>query len=375
MLKQILDPLTLTAFTGAAAGHDGVLSDESGHLVIKPCTPAEIAFYESANAHHKNLAAFMPTFLGTLQLSGSQNLSTPSSSTTNTAETAPVPLIEAAASKAILNTPSGPERAYGKRLDTDQSIVLANVAFDFRHPNILDLKLGAQLWDSSARPEKRAKLDKIAAETTSSSLGFRIAGMRTWQGKKAADPVEHDEELKGLVEAEESGYWVYNKMYGRKFNAQDVIQGFAAYVLPPKNGEKRTKKQLERARECLELFVADVERIKEILENEASRMYSASLLFVYEGDAKAFDQAKDILENPPVERDEVEEDSEIKDDEGDEEDEEELPKLATVKLIDFAHAKWTPGQGADENSLRGIRNTIKILRDLINKVKDDIADI
>jgi 1D-myo-inositol-tetrakisphosphate 5-kinase/inositol-polyphosphate multikinase len=41
-----------------------------------------------------------------------------------------------------------------------------------------------------------------------------------------------------------------------------------------------------------------------------------------------------------------------------------LPKLFSVKLIDFAHATWTPGQGPDENSLKGVRSLIRIFEEL-----------
>jgi 1D-myo-inositol-tetrakisphosphate 5-kinase/inositol-polyphosphate multikinase len=94
---------------------------------------------------------------------------------------------------------------------------------------------------------------------------------------------------------------------------------------------------------------------------------------VYEGDVETFDAAKKILENTPPNSNDVEDRDENDNDEEDDEDEEyELPKLATVKLIDFAHAKWTPGQGPDENVLQGVRSTVKILTDLITRVNDDM---
>lgn len=100
-------------------------------------------------------------------------------------------------------------------------------------------------------------------------------------------------------------------------------------------------------------------------------MYSASLLFVYEGDAQAAKEAKDAIEKAELEALQTataagekglneEDDDEVELDD----DEEEKPKLAVVKLIDFAHASWTPGEGPDENALRGIRSTVKILEDL-----------
>ena len=39
-------------------------------------------------------------------------------------------------------------------------------------------------------------------------------------------------------------------------------------------------------------------------------------------------------------------------------------KVHDFRLIDFAHASWTPGQGPDENTLVGIRNLIKIMEEL-----------
>jgi len=41
-----------------------------------------------------------------------------------------------------------------------------------------------------------------------------------------------------------------------------------------------------------------------------------------------------------------------------------LPKIQVLKLIDFAHAEWTPGTGPDENVLHGIRNVIKLLDEI-----------
>ena len=55
-----------------------------------------------------------------------------------------------------------------------------------------------------------------------------------------------------------------------------------------------------------------------------------------------------------------------------EDDDEDPPKLAAVKMIDFAHATWHPGQGPDENALRGMRSTVKILEDLLGKVEKDL---
>jgi inositol-polyphosphate multikinase len=249
------------------------------------------------------------------------------------------------------------------------SIVLENIAGGFAKPNILDIKLGARLWDESAKPEKRARLDKVAAGTTSHSLGFRIAGMRVWQGEKSGSggkgvverkTVIGGKEKEGLVEfEEETKYQVYNKLYGREFSAENVLEGFEEFVLVPSAGITK-----EKARKVVAEFLAAVKDIQAIFEGLESRMVSASILLVYEGDPEAFDVAAAHVPKsaPPGQTGDAEEDE-------DEDEEEPAPKIAAIKMIDFAHAKWTPGEGPDENSLQGMRSTVELLEQLNAKLQ------
>lgn len=299
---------------------------------MKPCTPAEISFYESVTTSHPDLVPFLPTFMGELSLSADQTA------------------VEAVESGTI-ETAEGIQRLHGKKLATEMHIVLENITNGFKKPNVLDLKLGAQLWDDAAKPEKRARLDEVSSKTTSGSLGFRIAGMRTYKDSQVP---EVPEDLKQYVEADkESGFWVYNKMYGRKFSADDINDAFVPYVFP---GAK-TEAEQDRAREVLAYFLGEVKDIIEVFEKKESRMYSASILLVYEGDIEEYANTKQKLRSAHPEED-------------DEEDEDNLPKLAAVKMIDFAHATWVPGQGPDENALRGMRSTAKILKELLDKAQD-----
>jgi 1D-myo-inositol-tetrakisphosphate 5-kinase/inositol-polyphosphate multikinase len=243
------------------------------------------------------------------------------------------------------------ERLHGKKLDTDLHIVLEDITHGFKKPNVLDLKLGAQLWDDAAKPDKRARLDEVSKATTSGSLGFRIAGMRTYKGESVPDVPD---DLKEFVEADkEHGYWVYNKMYGRKFSDDNVKDGFESFITP---GEK-TEAELDRAREVLAYFLGEVKDIQEVFESKESRMYSASILLVYEGDVEEYANTKQKLRYAGLEDEE-------------DEDEDSPPKLAEVKMIDFAHATWTPGKGPDENALQGMRSTAKILKELLDKAQD-----
>ncbi|PVI03561.1 inositol hexaphosphate kinase 3 [Periconia macrospinosa] len=338
MSKKAFDTSTLQAFGNAAAGHDGVLSDPTGAVVVKPCTRTEIDFYESVNSNHPDLVPHFPAFMGELSLTKDQDAG------------------KAVAESGTITTTDGTiERLHGKKLDTELHIVLENITYGFKQPNVLDLKLGKQLWDEKAKPEKRARLDEVANSTTSGSLGFRIAGMRTWKGESVP---EVPSDLKDYVESSgENGYWVYNKMYGRKFSIQDIKEGFEAYVLP----QGKSHKQLARAQEILAFFLGEVKDIISVFEKKESRMYSASILLVYEGDVDEYAKTKKTLRSLSAQ-----------DEEGDDDEEEDLPKLAAVKLIDFAHATWRKGEGNDENALRGMRSTATILKELLDTTNKEL---
>ena len=341
---------------------DGVLSNITGEVVVKPCKQSEIDFYESARSHLE-FSAYIPDYYGTLSL-GEGHSAQAAGAILLPAETSPeLPSSAVFGDENIIKnewTPSG-----GGKIETDLAIVLENVAVDFQKPNILDVKLGARLWADDAPPAKRARLEEAAAETTSKPLGFRIAGMKAYQGRNSHS----------LPDVDDQGYKHYDKNYGRAFTVDTVRQGFEDYFLL-----SRGVKAKGPLRKVIRRFVDDLHGIATAIENEESRMYSASLLFVYEGDGsgleEAFDQEKEVLsvmqskedtnlekglnrESPPQEGNEAaeaegEEDVEVV----------KWPAIQSLKLIDFAHAQWTPGQGPDENLLGGIRNVAKILTEL-----------
>ncbi|KAL0634364.1 hypothetical protein Q9L58_006685 [Maublancomyces gigas] len=292
---------SLKAFGLAAAGHDGVLSDESGALIIKPCTPLEVAFYESAASHA--ISAWIPTYFGTLELSAEL----------------PDPSV----------TP-----VHGR----NTSIVLSSSTYGFSKPCVLDIKLGAQLWDDNAPQDKRDRLDAVSNKTTSSSLGMRIAGMRVW--KKGTDGAD--------------GYYkVYDKHFGRTFQAENVVGALMEYFDSDITSAQVT---LLATR-----FAKKVGEIKAVLEAGESRMYSASLLFVYEGDGAVLDEAlAEEAENAkkPAKTQEEEEEEE------EEEEDKQVKKVEDLKMIDFAHATWTPGKGPDENALHGVRSAETLLKEI-----------
>lgn len=283
----------------------------------------------------------------------------------------------------------------GGKITTETAIMLENVAEHYKKPNILDVKLGARLWADDAPRAKREKLDRNAEETTSKALGLRIAGMRIWQGFESTNDSEP------LVD----GYRVYDKHYGRALTSETVRQGFEHFFRIRKGDvlNKWVKRVIRR-------FVEDLEGLRSALEKEESRMYSSSLLFVYEGDRAALQEA---FKSERKLLDSLEEDAthqihasngnsstnivassnghssmhgRTQSDqaplqpphhsiatapmhepisEDDEDEQPPIPPIQALKLIDFAHAEWTPGQGPDENMLHGIRTAIRLLRELL----------
>ena len=56
--------------------------------------------------------------------------------------------------------------------------MLENLAHAFARPKILDVKLGTVLFDEDAPPEKRARMETTARETTSTQTGVRLTGFQ-----------------------------------------------------------------------------------------------------------------------------------------------------------------------------------------------------
>ena len=329
--------------------------------MVKPCDQAEIDFYNSTTAHPK-FKYYTPEFFGTLSLSSN-------SSAAQVAQDQQLPVPDESQLLTPISStnglcPSPSQKVWvpsnGGKINTNLAIVLENVAAGFTKPNILDVKLGARLWADDAPPAKRQKLDKVASETTSQPLGFRIAGMRIWTGPEANTP---DVNL--------DGYKVYDKAYGRTFSAKTVHEGFDTFFIVESAGVTPGL-----AREVARRFYEDLKGLQQALEKEESRMYSASLLFIYEGDGKTLREkfeAELSLEKMFEER---EADQELERSapaavvtepdgaeyaEDDDSEGGQMPKVQALKLIDFAHAAWTPGQGPDENMLHGIQNVVKML--------------
>lgn len=345
----------MTLFSCAdLCGSDGMMADPSGMLIYKPCVSAEIEFYQSTTSQHPDFAALMPTFMGTLQRGQSKQLQDllvtghGESPAGPSSMILPTPDLE----KSTTNPTEASSLLRGKKLDTDQVLVLENVLAGFKRPNFMDIKLGKRLWGDDAAPAKRSRLDDVASKTTSGSLGFRIAGMQIWVPSNSL----------GI----EGKYRAYDKFYGRSLTKDNVKEAFSILLCLNSDNSRAYVEDIIRD------IDSSLEDIESVLTSKESRMYSTSLLLVFEGDAEARREIIDAAISKAMRQNEgqLEEESgkgnsEMDSEEDEDEDEEDESKLFDVRVIDFAHAAWTPGQGRDENMLFGIGNVRKIIRGLV----------
>jgi inositol-polyphosphate multikinase len=366
------------------------MCDADGTLFIKPCTQQELDFYNSATADYPDFADLMPGFVGSLLLNDKADLASVEKSLPGLDSETREELAKAVQAH-VAEEASEPEPApkapvpahkdnngtwvpnKANKIKTDLSVVLENASHGFHRPNILDAKLGKRLWADDAPQAKKTRFDRISAETTHGTQGFRIAGMRAYRGSLDKAELDHED------------YRIYDKDYGRKtVNDANVVDAFRSFVFNPAAG---ITKDLGRA--VASAFARELRGVEEVIAAHESRMYSSSLLFVFEGDGErlreavdANNAAADELESaaaPPVKAngrassrvdsgialmDGDNPDDDDLDDSDADSDEDGLPPIFQLKLIDFAHAEWTPGQGPDENALMGVRSLIRIFDEL-----------
>ncbi|KAI0408978.1 SAICAR synthase-like protein [Xylaria palmicola] len=432
--KDVPKHQDLVDYKHAVAGHDGTMCDAGGELFVKPCTQDEVDFYESAK-DHPEFASLMPVYCGSLTL---LDTTTPASihqqlpgvldhadipkglrdelkshfdsSTDPTAidpATAEKPLTTDAPSKEELSPENKKQDPRTGPIKTDRAIALLNASYGFKKPNIMDTKMGQQLWSKHASQEKRDRFDKITQSTTHKNFGFRIAGMQVYKGTHPmyATLDGKEQASKNVTGPNEEGFLTYNKFWGR----DDVTDSNLAESLKMFIFNEAAGIDGDLGKLIAGLFASDLRKVEEILQNEESRMYSSSLLFVFEGDGPslkaAIEEAKaSDIEMEPLDAEIVTsvnkrsapraistnlrvdsgigmDDEELKlvtesvtlgqglgegfgdsDDEFDEMSS--FPHIYTLKMIDFAHADWTPGLGPDEAVLLGVRSLAEFFEKL-----------
>ncbi|KAI8629314.1 SAICAR synthase-like protein [Xylariaceae sp. FL1651] len=412
--KEVPKHEDLVTYKHAVAGHDGTMCDADGELFVKPCTQAEVDFYESAK-FHPDFAELMPVYCGALALLNTTTAATIHEQLPGLIEQADIPMALKEELKSHLHSDSIPaeknltangagkdEPATEKKwtpktgpIKTDRAIALLNASYGFKKPNIMDAKLGVRLWANDAPKEKQKRFDEITQKTTHKHFGFRVAGMHVYKGSQ---PIKATKHVSG---PNEEGFMIYDKFWGREdVNDENLVDSLKLFIFNEAAGINKDLGKLVAG-----LFARDLRRVEEVLEKEESRMYSSSLLFVFEGDGAALRAAieeakaeeaegervtpeavvsvskrtapRAISANLRVDSgidmddeelkfvtEEIKFDDELEEEDGDLEELSTFPQIYSLKMIDFAHAAWTPGQGPDEDVLMGVRSLASIFEEL-----------
>ena len=230
---------------------------------------------------------------------------------------------------------------------TDEvSVIIENLTQGFKRPNILDVKLGKQLWDERASQEKRERMDANAKDTTSWTEGLRLTGWQVW-----------DNDTKQTV--------FTSKTFGKAISADLLplglrlffgcasVEDWTAYSDVVKGKEEVAKQgpaslpKTATVQILKRVILPQIEEVESIFETLELRMRGGSLLFIYEGDQEALLQA--LQEPQSTSR----------------------GPFAVVKLIDFAHARLAPGEGPDEGILTGVRTFKTLVKKLLAELEGE----
>ncbi|GAB1312859.1 hypothetical protein MFIFM68171_03069 [Madurella fahalii] len=163
---------------------------------------------------------------------------------------------------------------------------------------------------------------------------------------------------------------MYHKQYGRlAVNCDNLVSEMRRFIFNSPTGiDEGLGKTIAGA------FLQELKRVELVLTSEESRVYSASLLFTSEGDGAVL--RDNIEQTVPHNNKHQNADTGIEDtilnddiesciDKMKDDDELSNPsQIYSLKLTNFTHASWVPGQGPDENVQVGVRSLIRIFDEL-----------
>ncbi|GAA96695.1 uncharacterized protein L969DRAFT_97050 [Mixia osmundae IAM 14324] len=221
-------------------------------------------------------------------------------------------------------------------------LAVENVLAPFERPNVIDVKLGQQLFDEDAPPDKQARMLQASLTTTSSSMGLRITGFKVWDEARQA-------------------YALTDKQYGKHITATELptaMQRFfpcAEECLPTTEAEKSHSPAGMAARSLEYILTTLISRLRQFARLTGQlewRARASSVLIAYESCGTAWRQQ---LPHRPIET-------------LAETGQPHLP-CCDVRLIDFAHTRATPGAGKDVGFELGLSTLIRLLEDRLADVQ------
>ncbi|GAA5896349.1 hypothetical protein JCM6882_000992 [Rhodosporidiobolus microsporus] len=346
------------AFAYQVGGHASTIqaSPLSAATLCKPSAPRERAFYEHlgpslADGHF--VGEWTPAFYGTLRLEG------------KVGEQGALEKLDTAGDEAGSVEP--------------EMLVLENLTYRFLRPNVLDIKLGTQLFDEDASEEKKERMRKAAANSTSGETGIRLTGFQVWDSTSQS-------------------YVQTPKPFGRALTPSELPLGLARFFYPPLSSPSSAESSgavdppsttptplpTDLLLPVLRTIERRLERLEEVWERLEVRMRGGSLLLVVEGDADALEaallraQAAQTAPSSanPAPSSSAEDDETASTSSASTSDSAGNPHPSTllpleVRLIDFAHTRGLidDESGPDEGVLKGLRT----VRGLVGGLRERLA--
>jgi 1D-myo-inositol-tetrakisphosphate 5-kinase/inositol-polyphosphate multikinase len=203
-------------------------------------------------------------------------------------------------------------------------IALEDLTARARCPCVMDVKVGVRTYGETASAEKA--LAEGRKYPLQAEVGFRITGMRVWEGDTGARTREEQEDGGGRSNDCGAGRWRdHGRAFGLAILDRDKLPvGFEEFL-----------RDAHRQRIRIELVAAFLTRLRAIeawFEAQTEfRFYGTSLLFVYDGVAAVPSES-----------------------------------AIDVRMIDFAHAADGRGE-RDEGFLLGLRTIIAVLESVAER--------
>lgn len=189
-----------------------------------------------------------------------------------------------------------------KAADPNLVLVMEDLNAGYKHPCVMDVKIGLRHYDDDASADKKRRHRAKAESTTTGTTGLRIIGQQCYK-------VGH-------------GFCYRDKYDGRRYKEEDLVPETRWFF---HNGTLMRD-------DCVRLVLIKLREFAQHMEQQTQfSFYSTSLLIVYEGDFVTG----------------------------------QVPRV-DVRMIDFAHTKQLNGTRPDDGYMFGLRYLIGVLERVLD---------